>query len=595
MTCLTDTSKIDNVISKKDESLNLSCDVCSQVILNDYIASNMSIKDERTVLVIAATDPSGGAGTTADLKTIELFGVHATCAITAVTYQNASYFGGCEAVSAKILAGQLEAVLEAYGAQGIEAIKIGAIPNDESLGVILNFLQKYQKAREALHLETHIVLDPIGSATCESCSSAPASSKLTSVNFKEHLLELAEVVTLITPNLLEAITLCTSLTRATRDEMISNLNSVSSVFEYLDFLEDLASIFIKLGFRSVLLKGGHGRKHLFATGKECAYNIDFLTDGSKKYYLMDNKVLDKASTVHGTGCALASVICAMLAGASTRFDDLLSATVVAKAFVTKGIIKALALNKPKLNNCVREHLTAQDFGEYLPFAAANRDEVRWFLAKEKFASCPFKLGFYTVVDSADWIELLCKAGVRTLQLRIKDPEKLSNKPFMEQEIKRAIALGKHYGARVFIDDLWSLAASLGAYGVHLGQEDLDTAVLSQIRTKGLRLGVSTHSYGELARAMLLNPSYVALGHIFPTKSKDMPSAPQGLQKLALYVTALGSKMPTVAIGGIKLNNLAKVLSSNVGSVAVITAVTKALDPTKEAQKWLELVEPKTKS
>ena len=64
-------------------------------------------------------------------------------------------------------------------------------------------------------------------------------------------------------------------------------------------------------------------------------------------------------------------------------------------------------------------------------------------------------------------------------------------------------------------------------------EDLKEADLEKIKNANLRLGVSTHGAYELLKALQLKPSYVALGHIFPTQSKKMPSKPQGVYKLAL--------------------------------------------------------------
>lgn len=122
-----------------------------------------------------------------------------------------------------------------------------------------------------------------------------------------------------------------------------------------------------------------------------------------------------------------------------------------------------------------------------------------------------------------WIERLLDAGVTTIQLRIKNqPDEQ-----VEADIIAAIALGKRYNARLFINDYWRLAVKHGAYGVHLGQEDLDSTDLAAIHRAGLRLGVSTHDDAELARAKAVQPSYIALGHIFPTQTKDMPSAPRG--------------------------------------------------------------------
>lgn len=189
-----------------------------------------------------------------------------------------------------------------------------------------------------------------------------------------------------------------------------------------------------------------------------------------------------------------------------------------------------------------------------------------------FAPTEFKLGLYVIVDSYEWIERLIHAGVKTLQIRIKDrsPEQA------EEEIARCIALAKQHTVRLFVDDFWQLAIKYQAYGVHLGQEDLRTADLNAIQQAGLRLGVSTHNREEIELVLPLRPSYIALGHIFPTQSKIMPSAPQGIANLAAQVKDL-SDIPTVAIGGITASHFADVLATGVGSIAVISAVTQAED------------------
>ncbi|MGA6367096.1 MULTISPECIES: thiamine phosphate synthase [Proteus] len=204
-----------------------------------------------------------------------------------------------------------------------------------------------------------------------------------------------------------------------------------------------------------------------------------------------------------------------------------------------------------------------------------------------FASTEKKLGLYPVVDSIEWIERLLKTGVTTLQLRIKDkhPEDV------EQEIIEAIKLGKQYHARLFINDYWQLAIKHQAYGVHLGQEDLDIADLNAIKHAGLRLGISTHDEAELQKAKALYPSYIALGHIFPTTTKEMPSKPQGLKALKHQVEQTPD-FPTVAIGGISLERVPDVVATGVGSVALVSAITKAPDWQQVTRKLLELVEGK---
>ena len=183
-----------------------------------------------------------------------------------------------------------------------------------------------------------------------------------------------------------------------------------------------------------------------------------------------------------------------------------------------------------------------------------------------------QLGLYPVVDSTEWIARLLDAGVRTIQLRIKDRQEHE----VEETVRTAIALGKQYRARLFINDYWRLAIQYQAYGVHLGQEDLEVADLAAIRNAGLRLGISTHDDAELDRALALRPSYIALGHIFPTQTKEMPSAPQGLTELKRHLARL-PHISTVAIGGISLARAPEVKATGVGSTAVVSAITQAPD------------------
>lgn len=204
-----------------------------------------------------------------------------------------------------------------------------------------------------------------------------------------------------------------------------------------------------------------------------------------------------------------------------------------------------------------------------------------------FPATPHKLGLYPVVDSVEWIARLLEAGVTTIQLRIKDlPDEQ-----VEADIAAAIALGKRYQARLFINDYWRLAIKHDAYGVHLGQEDLDTTDLAAIHRAGLRLGVSTHDDAELARAIAVKPSYIALGHIFPTQTKEMPSEPQGLAELRRHVSGL-QEFPTVAIGGISIERVPAVLACGVGSVAVVSAITQASDWRGATATLLQLIEGK---
>lgn len=183
------------------------------------------------------------------------------------------------------------------------------------------------------------------------------------------------------------------------------------------------------------------------------------------------------------------------------------------------------------------------------------------------------LKFYAVVPTADWVVRMVKAGADTVQLRNKE---LAGDA-LYREIERCVAACEGSDTRLFVNDYWQMAVDAGAYGVHLGQEDMDTADLSAIAAAGLRLGLSTHSVAELDRALSVNPSYVASGAVFATTTKQMPTAPQGLDKLRQYVRQAGDT-PVVAIGGIDLNNAREVLATGVSSLAVVRAITEAADP-----------------
>ena len=140
-------------------------------------------------------------------------------------------------------------------------------------------------------------------------------------------------------------------------------------------------------------------------------------------------------------------------------------------------------------------------------------------------------------------------------------------------------------ALLFINDHWQAAIDAGAYGVHLGQEDMADAPLDKIRQAGLRLGLSTHGYAEMMLADQVSPSYLALGAVFPTTLKRMATVPQGTGRLHAYARLM-SHVPLVAIGGIDLDKLPTVLASGVGSVAVVRAITGAEHPEQAAEKFI---------
>ena len=136
--------------------------------------------------------------------------------------------------------------------------------------------------------------------------------------------------------------------------------------------------------------------------------------------------------------------------------------------------------------------------------------------------------------------------------------------------------------RLWVNDYWEEAievkkavGELGIFGVHLGQEDVAALLdsggsgLTQIRTAGLGLGISTHGYAELSLAKSLQPSYVAIGPVFATKSKGTEARPQGVRVIRLWRQLLGKNIPLVAIGGIEGDRVSVCLEAGADCVAGI--------------------------
>lgn len=203
---------------------------------------------------------------------------------------------------------------------------------------------------------------------------------------------------------------------------------------------------------------------------------------------------------------------------------------------------------------------------------------------DAFAACPHRLGLYAVLPDAVWVGRMAKSGVPTLQLRFKSDDARA----VECEVRAAVDAVQETGALLFINDHWEAAIAAGAYGVHLGQEDMAVADLQKIRSAGLRLGLSSHGYAEMLRADLFSPSYIAMGAVFPTTLKRMMTAPQGTGRLGAYVRLM-SRYPSVAIGGIDRHNLPDVLASGAGSVAVVRALVGHDHPEHMAASWQAVI------
>ncbi len=204
------------------------------------------------------------------------------------------------------------------------------------------------------------------------------------------------------------------------------------------------------------------------------------------------------------------------------------------------------------------------------------------------------MGLYACVDSAEWVDRLLGHGVKDIQLRIKDKPMAA----IDADVGQAARACRAAGGRLWVNDYWALAVKHGAYGVHIGQEDLDALLqqqsggqeeggasspLAAVRAAGVRLGISTHSFEELARAVALRPSYISLGPIYPTASKQVNFGPQGPKRIAQWRRLVAC--PLVVIGGISLETAPACLQAGADGICVISALTKAPELEKAVRDW----------
>ncbi len=476
-------------------------------------------QDSRAIVwTVAGSDSSGGAGIQADLLSITDMGSYACTVISAVTSQNSL---GVNKIEATDIDTQLSALASDMPAR---AIKIGMLANDQQVSSLAEALTTYKQSWERPPV---VVYDPV----LFSSSGEPLSDEDIRDSIKQRLLPCVDV---LTPNTTEAA----SLTGVEITDQRS--------------LETAAQKLIGFGCKAVVITGGH-------TTTSTARARDYYTDGERSIQL-DSPYLDIFNN-HGTGCVFASALAACMAQNYPVEDAL----VLAKAYVTRGLKKATRVGA---GPGPVAHTGWPRLLEDFPEVDGGRR------IDQAFASCETRtLNLYPVVDSSAWIEKLLSSGIKTIQLRIKD----ASEDQLNSEIAKAVASGRRHQARVFINDHWQLALKHEAYGVHLGQEDISKANLKRIQAAGLRLGISSHGYYEMLRAHNYHPSYIAIGAIYHTSTKSMPSKPQGVIRLKRYVDFMGKHYPLVAIGGISLKRAPRVWQQKPGSIAVVTAITEAPD------------------
>jgi len=470
---------------------------------------------------IAGSDSGAGAGLQADLRAFDAFGLHGCTAVAAITAQNSVEVESVEPVAAALLDAQLAALASDMPPS---AIKTGLLGSVENVRCVAAWVDRLRHSHPV-----PLVIDPVWRAT--------TGADLASGALRETMLrELLPRATVITPNRAEAAWL---------------LGWDASAITTPAAVEQAAAELRALGPQAVVITGGD------AGG---ARSLDWIDTPQAQGWLALPRV--ETPHHHGSGCVFASSMASALALDFCAAD----ATVIAKMSTVQALRSALPAGRGA--GAVRPQRGFALQPGAMPTLHARADvEPQAFAALAEPA-----MGLYAVVDSADWVERVLAAGVRTVQLRIKQgaPDELS------REVLRSVQAARRARAQLFINDHWQLAIEHGAYGVHLGQEDLLTADLQALRSAGLRVGLSTHSYWEVCRARAWAPSYIACGPIHATRTKDMPWTPQGADNLAYWCRTL--REPVVAIAGMDAPRSHEAARCGAAGVAVLRGIVQASDP-----------------
>jgi len=197
---------------------------------------------------------------------------------------------------------------------------------------------------------------------------------------------------------------------------------------------------------------------------------------------------------------------------------------------------------------------------------------------------------YVVLDRAaaggrelvDILDAALAGGSRLIQLREKEWPSGRVLPVAERLRARCAAAG----ATFIVNDRVDLAVAVGADGVHVGQEDLPARAARPLLRPGMILGVSTHSVAQARAAQADGADYVAVGSMFPTRSKAEFElvGPDLLRKLRGEI-----RVPLIGIGGITHANVAQVIEAGADGVAVVSAVCAAENPRASAERFLALI------
>ncbi|KDB53128.1 hypothetical protein X805_13000 [Sphaerotilus natans subsp. natans DSM 6575] len=509
---------------------------------------------------VAGNDSGGGAGLSADARAAEGCAVHLCPVVASITAQNSLGVARVVPVAAEVLDAQLAALAADLRPS---VIKTGLIGSAEGVAVLRCWLDRLDQDGGP---RVRLVVDPVlgasagGAAFCDDALLAA---------YRMQILPRAD---LITPNRREAARLLGGAEAATLAEVPAQAAALRA-----------------LGARAVAITGGDS-----ADGADGVDALDWIDTPLARGWLALPR-LDARHT-HGTGCTFATAAAAAMARGFVTADALVLAKMATTAAIAAG------------------HAAGQGAGP-VGFDAGFAGDARRLprLGCDETPPGPVRVpaepwpgGLYAISDSfAQAAPLLAAVaaavevpGLCALQLRIKRAahRALDDAAFAEAlqaqiaqaqaaidalpvERRPLLVINDHHA--MVLDALEAGRLDAASIALHLGQEDLlalgaaGRARLAAAQARGLRLGLSSHSLWELARATTLQPAYVACGPVWPTTTKDMPWHPQGLHNLGWW--ARMAPVPVVGIGGVLDEvQVESVMAAGAADVCLVRALAAQL-------------------
>jgi len=173
-------------------------------------------------------------------------------------------------------------------------------------------------------------------------------------------------------------------------------------------------------------------------------------------------------------------------------------------------------------------------------------------------------------------------GAGIIQLRDKD---CSRRALLEKAKVFRELTGKS-NALLIINDHIDIALAVDADGVHLGQNDFPVPEARKLLPSQI-IGLSTHSLEQAMQAQKEGADYINIGPVFPTATKEKAHPPVGCEMV--QVIAKSISIPFTVMGGITLDNIDAVLKAGARRIAVVTAITRAQDPSRAVRAFKERI------